>query len=186
MKEYIIGTDYNLSSEGANNLNTQVFLNANQQVIAELLTFIDFADDKLTIGFVEINFTQDRERLIDIIISHIKNQEIQFIILDVSNLEVCYLLDVIVAKLANLKIEKDKKLVLLIIGLENSIGRYDEYPPVLQDLNFVRDAYTVSVPHPILFILPDYALTRLAKYAPDFWAWRRGVFRFFAIESVSP
>jgi len=34
------------------------------------------------------------------------------------------------------------------------------------------------VPHPMLFILPDYAVTRLAKFAPDFWAWRSGVFQF--------
>ncbi|MFP5271893.1 tetratricopeptide repeat protein [Coleofasciculus sp.] len=67
---------------------------------------------------------------------------------------------------------------LIIIGLEKSIGMSGDYPPVLQDLNFVRDAFTASVPHPILFILPDYAITRLAKYAPDFWAWGRKVFHF--------
>jgi tetratricopeptide (TPR) repeat protein len=58
------------------------------------------------------------------------------------------------------------------------IGVFGDYPPVLQDLNFVRDAYKTSVPHPILFFLPDYAITRLAKFAPDFWAWRSAVFRF--------
>ncbi|MGL5060794.1 MAG: tetratricopeptide repeat protein, partial [Microcoleus sp.] len=62
--------------------------------------------------------------------------------------------------------------------LEKSIGKFGEYPPVLQDLNWVRDAYKKSVPHPILFVLPDYAITRLAKFAPDFWAWRSGVFLF--------
>lgn len=91
----------------------------------------------------------------------------------------------IVANLVNIKRESDKKLVLIITGLENSIGRNKEYPSVLQDLNFVRDAYVADVPHPILFFLPDYALTRLAKYAPDFWAWKRGVFCFITFETVS-
>jgi hypothetical protein len=35
-----------------------------------------------------------------------------------------------------------------------------------------------SVPHPILLFLPDCVLTRLAKYAPDIWAWGRKVFYF--------
>ncbi|MEH2245029.1 tetratricopeptide repeat protein [Nostoc sp.] len=59
-----------------------------------------------------------------------------------------------------------------------------EYPPVLQDLNFVRDAFSYSVPHPVLIFLPDHALTRLAKYAPDFWAWRKKVFYFQTIQST--
>ncbi len=49
----------------------------------------------------------------------------------------------------------------------------------------VKAQAATDVPHPILFFLPDYALTRLAKYAPDFWAWRRGVFRFINFETVS-
>ena len=73
---------------------------------------------------------------------------------------------------------------MIVIGLEKSIGLSGEYPPVLQDLNFVRDAFTHSVPHPILIFLPDHALTRLAKYAPDFWAWRKGVFYFQTVEST--
>jgi tetratricopeptide (TPR) repeat protein len=84
----------------------------------------------------------------------------------------------IIKKLPNIEIQQNKKLVLIVRGLEKSIGVFGDYPPVLQDLNFVRDAYKRSVPHPILFILPDYAVTRLAKFAPDFWAWRSGVFRF--------
>jgi tetratricopeptide (TPR) repeat protein len=49
---------------------------------------------------------------------------------------------------------------------------------MLQDLNFIRDSLINTVPHPLLLVLPDYSLTRVAKYAPDFWAWRYMVFRF--------
>ena len=72
---------------------------------------------------------------------------------------------------------QDKKLVLIIQGLEKSIGKNGDYPPVLQDLNFVRDAFTNSVPYPIVFFLPDYAIARVVKFAPDFWAWKSGFFR---------
>ncbi|MBN3888657.1 MAG: tetratricopeptide repeat protein [Nostoc sp. JL31] len=85
-------------------------------------------------------------------------------------------------QLAKITKETNKKLVLLIRNLEKSIGVFGDYPPVLQDLNFVRDSYRKTVPHPLLFILPDYAISRLAKFAPDFWAWKSGLFRFKTTE----
>jgi tetratricopeptide (TPR) repeat protein len=89
-----------------------------------------------------------------------------------------FLRDELVASLTKIKIAPNKKLILLITGLEKSLGILEEYPSVLTNLNFVRDDLRTSVPHPILLFLPDYALTRLAKYAPDFWAWNRKVFCF--------
>ena len=160
------------------------FINVNQQSLAELLTFIDFVDEKLTIGFVEINFAKDRDALIEILKHHPQCQEIQFAVCNFSSPDLRFIRDAIAEELAKIRIDQNKKLVLIIIGLEHSIGMYGEYPPVLQDLNFVRDAFTTSVPHPILLFLPDYALTRLAKYAPDFWAWKAGIFQFKTAEST--
>lgn len=158
--------------------NEELFIAINQQVLAELLIFIDFADEKLTIGFVEINFASDRDKLIHILQNHPQCQGIQFAVLNCLEPELRYLRDTILQNLDKITLDPGKKLVVLITGLENSIGMYGEYPPVLQDLNFIRDAYASSIPHPLLLFLPDYALTRLAQYAPDFWAWRRGIFRF--------
>jgi tetratricopeptide (TPR) repeat protein len=160
------------------------FLQINQQLLAELLIFIDFADNKLTIGFVCINFAKDRNTLIEILKNHEQCKDIQFEILTFNDAQLRFLRDAIVAELSKITIQENKKLVLIIVGLEKSIGMSGEYPPVLQDLNFVRDAFTTSVPHPILFFLPDYALTRLAKYAPDVWAWRKGVFEFKTVQST--
>jgi len=159
-----------------------VFIDRNQQSLAELVTFVDFADEKLTIGFIEVNFAKDRECLIEIITTHPQCQEIQFEVLNLSDPNLRFVRDVIVEELNKIQRDETKKLVLIIIGLEKSIGMSGDYPPVLQDLNFVRDAFTASVPHPILFILPDYAITRLAKYAPDFWAWGRKVFHFETVQ----
>jgi len=74
--------------------------------------------------------------------------------------------------------------VLVVRGLERAIGISGNDPPVLQDLNFIRDAYKTSVPRPMLFILPNCTVTRLAKFAPDFWAWRAGVFQFKTTEKT--
>jgi tetratricopeptide (TPR) repeat protein len=160
------------------NLENSAFIQLNQQSLNELLTFIDFADDKLTIGFVSVNFADDRNTLIEVIKNHPQSQDIQFVICNFADPNLRFLRDAILEELQKVEQNPEKKLVLIIIGLEKSIGLFGEYPAVLQDLNFVRDAFTNSVPHPILFFLQDDALKRLAKYAPDFWAWRKGVFYF--------
>ncbi|MHC5718181.1 MAG: tetratricopeptide repeat protein, partial [Nostoc sp.] len=161
----------NLSSERG------AFIALNQEIFAQLLTFVDFAE-KFTIGFVEINFPPDAEILVEALKTNPDCRDIQFVTLNFSDPNLRFLRDQIVNILPTIEIEPNKKLVLIVQGLEKSIGVYGDYPPVLQDLNFVRDAYKRTVPHPILFVLPDYALTRLAKFAPDFWAWQSGMFRF--------
>ncbi|MBK1990690.1 tetratricopeptide repeat protein, partial [Sphaerospermopsis aphanizomenoides BCCUSP55] len=159
------------------------FIALNEDIFAELLTFIDFSE-KFTLGFIEINFPPDAELLIEALKTDSKCEEIQFVILQFADPNLRFLRDEIVKQLPKIEKEANKKLVLIIQGLEKSIGLSGDYPPVLQDLNFVRDAYKKTVPYPILFILPDYAINRLAKFAPDFWAWRSGVFRFKTLEKT--
>ena len=156
------------------------FLALNRQVYRELLTFIDFAAD-FTVGFVEVNFLPNVDMLIQSLQADPSCQEIQFEVMDFSQQpDLRFLRDEIVQRLPTIERHPDQKLVLVVLGLKEAIGvnLQGDYPPVLQDLNFVRDAYKRTVPHPILFFLPDYAITRLAKFAPDFWAWRSGVFLF--------
>ncbi|MTJ11712.1 tetratricopeptide repeat protein [Anabaena sp. UHCC 0187] len=159
------------------------FIALNEDILAELLTFIDFSE-KFTLGFIEINFPPNGELLIEALKTNSQCEEIQFVILKFADPNLRFLRDAVIQELAKIQKEANKKLVLIIQGLEKSIGVYGEYPPFLQDLNFVRDAYKKTVPYPILFILPDYAINRLAKFAPDFWAWRSGVFRFKTLEKT--
>ena len=162
-----------------NNLNSEAkqFIAFNQQSFDELLTFVDFAVG-FTIGFVEVNFPAEAEIIINFLKSHFQYEQIQLETLNFPDPNLRFLRDEIVKILPTIEREKNKKLVLILRGLEKSIGVFGDYPPMLADLNFVRDAYSSSVPHPILFILPDYAVTRVAKFAPDFWAWKSGMFRF--------
>ncbi len=65
----------------------------------------------------------------------------------------------------------------MVLGFERSIP--SEGPaPALDELNQSRDNFPKSFSGPFLIWLPDYALTRLAREAPDFWGWRSGVFEF--------
>jgi tetratricopeptide (TPR) repeat protein len=70
------------------------------------------------------------------------------------------------------------KVVLFVTGLEQSIPYNDPAASLLAELNLGRELFQRELPHPILFWLPDYALTAVARHAPDFWAWRSGVFEF--------
>ena len=158
-------------------LEAKQFLAVNQQSFNQLLTFVDFAEG-FSIAFVGINFPPEAGILIESLKSHPQCEEIQFETLNFPDRNLRFLRDEIVKILSTIECDRTKKLVLILRGLENSIGVFGDYPPVLTDLNFVRDAYSTSVPHPIIFILPDYAITRIAKFAPDFWAWKSGVFLF--------
>ena len=77
------------------------------------------------------------------------------------------------------------KRAFMIFGFEHSVP--SEGPAsTLDELNQLRDNFPKSVHGPFLIWLPDYALTGLAREAPDFWGWRSGVFEFYPeLETVS-
>ncbi|MBR8827584.1 MAG: tetratricopeptide repeat protein [Gomphosphaeria aponina SAG 52.96 = DSM 107014] len=155
----------------------------NHDELAKVNTFIDFSEG-FTIGFLEVERVEEKKWLTEALIDAFQAENIYFHCLNFDNPELRFVLDEIKKEIQNVKCE-NKKLVLIIEGLENSIGISDKLPEVLQDLNFVRDAFTYLAPYPILFCLPKSAVTRLAKFAPDFWAWRSGVFSFTSLPESS-
>ena len=70
------------------------------------------------------------------------------------------------------------KVALFVYGLEHSLPSSDPKPALLDHLNFSRELFRRDVPCPLVIWLPDYALTKVARGAPDFWAWRSGVYEF--------
>jgi tetratricopeptide (TPR) repeat protein len=135
-----------------------------------------------TIAFAECNFWQDGVALVAALNEEIASdpewEELQLEAWEFNDPDLRYLLDELSKRLETLPRQDGKKLVLILRGLENAIGVVGDYPPFLVDLNFVRDAYARIVPHPVVFVLPDYAITRVANFASDFWAWKSGVFKF--------
>jgi tetratricopeptide (TPR) repeat protein len=71
-----------------------------------------------------------------------------------------------------------QKLAIFVSGLEHSIPSSEAYPPILSYLNLNRELFRQEMPHPLVIWLPEYALTALARRAPDFWAWRSGLYEF--------
>jgi tetratricopeptide (TPR) repeat protein len=73
------------------------------------------------------------------------------------------------------KSHHERKRAIMVLGFEYSVP--SEGPaPALDELNQSRENFPKSFSGPVLIWLPDYALTRLAREAPDFWGWRSGVF----------
>lgn len=75
-------------------------------------------------------------------------------------------------------VETTAKRVVFVTGLEIGIPRGQPSTRTLAELNLGRDQFPHDVPHPLVIWLPDEALTAVARFAPDFWAWRSGVFEF--------
>jgi len=65
---------------------------------------------------------------------------------------------------------------ICVYHLEKSIYEQREAAPVLGRLNHDRDLLRRAVPTTLLLWLPDDALDCVARGAPDFWAWRSGVY----------
>ena len=70
------------------------------------------------------------------------------------------------------------KRAIFVTGLEYGIPYNQPNTRILAQLNLGRDLFPRDVPHPLVLWLPDYAVTAVARHAPDFWAWRSGVFEF--------
>jgi tetratricopeptide (TPR) repeat protein len=152
-------------------------LEHNQEVFKILLAFVQMSKG-FKVAFAEINFPPDIDILITSLQEHPKCQSIQFVVLRFDDPELRFLLEAIKQELANIEIQSDKKLVLILQGLEKAIAFSGDNPPILTNLNYARDSFPVAIPHPVLFALPDYAVTRIAQFAPDFWAWTSATFKF--------
>jgi tetratricopeptide (TPR) repeat protein len=161
--------------------NLPKFQSHNNDAIQGLLAMLDLSQG-FTIAFAECNFWQDGVALVSALNEEIASdpewEELQLEAWEFNDPDLRYLLNELSKRLETLPRQEGKKLVLVLRGLENAIGVVGEYPPFLVDLNFVRDAYARLVPHPVVFVLPDYAITRVANFAPDFWAWKSSVFKF--------
>jgi len=135
----------------------------NEETIDELANFIDFAEG-FTVGFVEVSFPEDIDNLLKVLRLRPECRNVEFHVFDFSDPNLTYLQDEFIQRINQLpqpfSALLTPKRVILVKGLENSIGMFGDYPPVLQDLNFVRDALADSVQYPVLFCLPSYAINR--------------------------
>ena len=162
-----------LSKEPSVNLISNLeadFRSQNAEALQKIAIFADLSEG-FTIGFVEVNLERDRNFAIAALEAR-NDTDLQWISLQFSDPDLRYLIAAITEALQRVELIPEKKIILLISGLERTIGGYGDYPPLLSNLNVARDTYTHKLPYPMLFFLPSYAMTRFARFAPDFWAWK--------------
>jgi len=166
-----------LSNQTDRHAELMALLEHNQEVFQFLLAFVQMSRG-FKVGFIEVNFPPDVDLLMIALSEHPKCEGIQFEVLRFADPDLRFLLEAIKDELCKIEIQADKKLVLVLQGLEKAIAYSGDNPPILTNLNYARDSFPVAIPHPVLFALPDYAVTRLAQFAPDFWAWTSSTLKF--------
>jgi len=165
-------------------MNEQSVSATNEETLRHLARMIDLAEG-FTLAFVKCNLPQQRRTLLQRLRAMLELLDVQLVELELAE-PVDDLLSRVKGALAETKsptksaqLSSDShQLTLFVYGLDHSLPSSDPHPPLLSHLNLARELYRRGVPHPLVLWLPDYALTKLARGAPDFWAWRSGVFEF--------
>jgi tetratricopeptide (TPR) repeat protein len=154
----------------SSNLKTE-FVQRNSEELDSIELFAELSTG-FTLAFLEANSERDRQ----LVVEYLKNSDqfprVQWIPIALADEDLQYFGLEVLEKLQAITVKPDRQPVLLISGLERSIGAVGEYPAVLSNLNMERDSYPRTLPYPIVLLLPSYAITRCARYAPDFWSWK--------------
>ena len=156
------------------------FVTKNKFILKKLLFFVTLSRG-FTLAFLESSRQRDTEQVINYLQTNPDCDDIELVVIDCDDPQLESLLPHIQQQAkTELETTTKQEKVLIIRGLEQAIGVLGDYPTVLVDLNFSRDAYARKLPYPLILVLPDYAITRVARFAPDFWAWKSGEFQLAA------
>ncbi|HYH87564.1 MAG TPA: tetratricopeptide repeat protein [Pyrinomonadaceae bacterium] len=159
-------------------------------VIRRLVRALDYAEG-FWLGFAKSNTYAQRRRVVALCKDLLEPLKIRVVEIELTE-PVADLLPILRERLAQERDTHDEgtppeevdatasrpKFVIFVYGLEHSIPSKEAHPPLLSSLNLNRELFQRQAPHPLVLWMPDYALTALARKAPDFWAWRSGLYEF--------
>lgn len=148
------------------------------EALDSLLRFLMRAES-FALAFLRCNVPVERERIVSDLVDALKRNSRHSRVLRLER-EVVDLR----AEIAGTEPPMKPGEVLFILGFERSIPS-EGSAPALDQLNMSRELFR-DFRFPLVLVLPEYALTRIAREALDFWAWRAGVFEtFLAPERVA-
>jgi tetratricopeptide (TPR) repeat protein len=151
-------------------IERQANLSEVETILDELELLIRWSQE-FTLGFVKCNHTAQCDIMRSALFTRLPDKRILTVELK----------EPVVSLLAEIKngLQKNESPdCVCVFGLEGSINARREASPVLGRLNHDRDLIRHLVRGALLIWLPDFALDLLARGAPDFWAWRSGVYEF--------
>jgi len=144
------------------------------------------------LAFARVNVPTQRAELVKEIRRRVEPQGLEIIEIDLQTPVRDFLNDLLrrLAKvyLTKLKSEPGRlavaesapRFAIFVYGLEHSIPSSETYHPVLSVINYKRENFRQHLAAPLVIWLPEYALQAIIEGAPDFGAWRSGVFEFAA------
>jgi tetratricopeptide (TPR) repeat protein len=147
------------------------FLARNAEELDSIEWFAKLSEG-FTIAFMEVNSDRDRAIVVEHLTHSNRFPDVQWVPIALADERLQYFGLEVREQLQSVELIPDRQPVLLISGLERSIGATGDYPQVLSNLNMERDSYPRILPYPIVLLLPSYAITRCARFAPDFWSWK--------------
>jgi tetratricopeptide (TPR) repeat protein len=147
------------------------FLQRNAEELDSIELFAKLSEG-FTIAFMEVNSDRDRATVVEYLTHSDRFPDVQWVPIALADERLQYFGLEVREQLQSVELLPDRQPVLLILGLERSIGATGDYPQVLSNLNMERDSYPRILPYPIVLLLPSYAITRCARFAPDFWSWK--------------
>jgi tetratricopeptide (TPR) repeat protein len=127
--------------------------------------------EEFTLAFVKCNHVAQCDAMRRALLSRVKDKRVLVVDLDKP----------IVSVLGELKEYwnyANPPEAVCVFGLEKSINEQREASKIFGALNHERELLRRWIPGALLIWLPDFALDLIARAAPDFWAWRSGVYEF--------
>jgi len=144
----------------------------------DLIRALEWSDE-FAIYFAVINPPLIRKQMADELKRSLEKEKIQVHSLEL-NSSYFDLLSIIPEKVPSYCLrgaETETRSVLFIFGAEEAIAADVDTRRLFFDcLNWQRDKLRETIACPLVIWLPEFALRILALEAPDFWAWRSGVY----------
>lgn len=133
-----------------------------------------------TLAFARVNAPTQRTQLVEELRTRVqpKSVEIVEIDLDGSVENVLTEIEDYLRQHDDAAPDGTTKQAVFVYGLEQLIPSSAIYHPALALINLRRENFREAIPTPLVFWIPEYALQAIAEGAPDFWAWRSGVYEF--------
>jgi len=181
MKPLLWDKDVNLTTEGA-------------EVLNGLLKSLHWESDH-AIHFAVVNLLSIRNKIVEQVQQTLTENNIQVVNIEL-NEPVYNLLDVIQEQALPICFREEynasndeKRAVMFIFGLEETFDSSEHRNAALFAMNMQREKYRNIFRCPMVFWLRQYAVEIIANEAPDFWAWRSGVYNLDTelreLESIS-
>jgi tetratricopeptide (TPR) repeat protein len=128
-----------------------------------------------TLGFVRLNHTTLRQRLVDAVRRELPEKRIIEIALDSS----C---DTGVVSQMQDSIGDEKPDAVFVYDIDRLLDLRTRQSPAMDNLNLNRDYFAKRFPFTVIFWLPEFAMRELCRLSPDFWSWRSGTYHFMGDE----